>query len=218
MSRRYVPLSLVVAAALLVSACADSPFESARGPAASATSPPAPPGNTATDLLALEEAEKARIARRQEEEKSAHDSLKNEWDARKDDPTTYATTLFCDPLQYVATVKIVGPEGGDVNFGPHSLRIPPGALLAPTVITAEAPTSLQVRAVFSPHGTVFQAGSHPTLELSYKHCLGPLNRPARIAYSDALGNIVAWPPSEDFPDLGLVRGVIGHFSLYIVAY
>jgi hypothetical protein len=177
------------------------------------------PSSGPTDLLALLESEKARIAARQQAEAGRYDELKVRWQQVLDDTTgAYVDSLMCDPKQYVATTKIVGPEGDDINFGEHTLRIPPGALSARTVITAEAPTSIRVLAVFSPHGTRFNAGRSPTLELSYKHCRGPVNRAARIAYIGANGEILEWPPSQDFPDLGLVRGLIGHFSNYIVAY
>jgi hypothetical protein len=171
------------------------------------------------DLEAVLEAEKARIAARQEAEQAIYDSLKGRWQAVLDDTTgRYADSLMCDPKQYTATAKIVGPEGDDVNFGEHTLRIPAGALSAPTVITAEAPTSLRVLAVFSPHGTQFNPAHRPTLELSYKHCRGPIGRAARIAYIDSTGTILEWPPSEDDPEQGVVRGRIAHFSNYIVAY
>ncbi len=171
------------------------------------------------NLDSLLRAETARIAARLESEKPIYDSLKVEWQRVLDDETgRFADSLVCDPKQYVATAKIVGPEGADINFGEHSLRIPAGALSVRTVITAEAPTSLNVLAVFSPSGTRFNPAVRPTLELSYKHCKGPLSRSARIAYVGANGQIIEYPPSQDFPDLGLVRGLIGHFSNYIVAY
>lgn len=163
--------------------------------------------------------EKARVAAEQEAQEVVYDSLKGIWQEVLDDETgQWDGVLVCDPLQYVATVKIVGPEGGDVDFGPHKLKIPAGALARPTVITAEAPTSLTVLARFSPHGTRFAAGRHPTLELSYKHCRNPPGHTARIGYLGPDGTVIEWPPSQDFPEFGLVRGWIGHFSSYIVAY
>jgi len=166
-----------------------------------------------------EQDEKARVDRQKKHEEAVYDSLKVTWQEVLDDETgTWDNVLVCDPLQYVATVKVVGPEGADVDFGPHKLKIPAGALPRPTVITAEAPTSLQVLAKFSPHGTVFAAGRHPTLELSYKHCRNPPGHTARIGYLGPDGQVAEWPPSQDFPEFGMVRGWIGHFSWYIVAY
>jgi hypothetical protein len=180
-------------------------------------SPATPTVSTNPDSVLRSEL--ARIAVRAQAEAIRYDSLKVLWQAVLDDTTgRYADSLMCDPKQYVATAKIVGPEGADINFGEHTLRIPRGALSARTVITAEAPTSLRSLAVFSPHGTQFNPASRPTLELSYKHCRGAVNRVARIAYLGANGQILEWPPSQDFPELGLVRGIISHFSNYIVAY
>jgi len=179
-------------------------------------------GNGSTGSRSIEQwetDEKARVAAEQEAQKVVYDSLKGIWQEVLDDETgKWDGLLVCDPLQYVATVKIIGPEGGDVDFGPHKLTIPSGALSRPTVITAEAPTSLAALARFSPHGTKFAAGRHPTLELSYKHCRNPPGHAARIGYLGPDGTVIEWPPSRDFPEFGLVRGWIGHFSSYIVAY
>jgi hypothetical protein len=212
MCRTQSRTALVAIAFLLVSACGIQDPVASEGTL---------PGGAVIgrSLEAEEAAEKEGVARRQEADAHNYDSLKVEWQKVLDDTTgRYDDILVCDPIQYVATVKIVGPEGGDINFGPHTLRIPPGALARPTVITAEAPSALQVVSRFSPHGTRFQEGRHPTLELSYKHCRGPLNREARIAYVGLGGEILEWPPSEDVPDDALVRARIGHFSGYIVAY
>jgi hypothetical protein len=171
------------------------------------------------NLDAILESELARIAARQESEQVIEDSLKIVWQQVLDDTTgRYADSLMCDPKQYVGTAMIVGPEGGDIDFGEHKLRIPAGALSVRTVVTAEAPTSIRVTSVFSPHGTRFNPAFRPTLELSYKHCRGPLNRAARIAYVGPDGQILEWPPSEDFPDIGMVTARLEHFSNYIVAY
>jgi hypothetical protein len=170
------------------------------------------------NLDSILESELARIAARKDAEQEIYDSLKVIWQEVLDDTTgRYTDSLMCDPKQYLGTAKIVGPEGDDIDFGEHKLRIPPGALSVRTVITAEAPTSLRVTAVFSPHGTRFNPNAKPTLELSYKHCRAP-NRPARIAYVGSNGQILEWPPSEDFRDEEYVRGRIEHFSNYIVAY
>jgi hypothetical protein len=211
--RRASLLSLLVALGVMA-ACTDAPTAASLEPTTRRAS-----RTSSLSLEALLVAEKERIAQRQQAEQAVYDSLKPLWQAVLDDTTgRYDDSLMCDPKQYVGEAKIVGPAGDDVNFGEHTLRIPAGALSAPTVITAEAPTSLRVLAVFSPHGTRFNPAYRPTLELSYKHCRGPLNREARIAYISATGQILEWPPSQDFPELGLVRGLLDHFSNYIIAY
>ncbi len=76
------------------------------------------------------EREKQRIAAELEASKPVYDALKTEWERYLESSTLEQKTpfLICDPLQYVATTKIVGPEGADLDFGPHKLSIPAGAL------------------------------------------------------------------------------------------
>jgi hypothetical protein len=221
MLRRLRPASLIALVAIsALSACrgTDTVVPSVAEPTADATFARRPRTLSQEALDSILAAEIARMDAKQDAEQAIYDSLKVVWQQVLDDTSgRYADSLMCDPKQYVGTAKIVGPEGDDINFGEHTLHIPAGALSARTVITAEAPTSIRVTALFSPHGTQFHPNHRPTLELSYKHCQGP-NRPARIAYVNRYGQIIEWPPSQDFPDLGLVRGLIGHFSNYIVAY
>ena len=169
-------------------------------------------------LKAWEEREKERIKLEQERSKRAYDSLKVEWARDKGryerDPSP---VLFCDPLQYAATVKVVGPEGADLDFGPHKLRIPRGALTRYIVVTAEAPVSLAVQATFSPHGTAFVRLREPKLTLSYKHCTRPTSFRERVAYIDRRRNVLEWPKSADRTFDGLVDAWLKHFSHYAVA-
>jgi hypothetical protein len=161
----------------------------------------------------------AEIAARSAQQAVAYDSLKAIWDAANDaEFAGYEGQLICDPLQYAATAKIVGPDGSDIDFGPHKLSIPAGALTTATVIVAEAPTSLVPLTRFAPHGTRFTTGAPVRLDVSYKHChAGPV-RQHRLGFLDDSGAIVEWPPAEDHPSVGMVRGWISHFSAYIVAF
>src|SRR6267378_5225064 len=52
--------------------------------------------------------------------------------------------LKCSNLPYASDTQTIGPLGGVLRAGPHSLVIPPGALLRPTTITMTAPTGLGV--------------------------------------------------------------------------
>ena len=47
-----------------------------------------------------------------------------------------------DPLPYAAASGLIGPEGGTLAIGPHTLTVPAGALAAPVTISADAPTDL----------------------------------------------------------------------------
>lgn len=175
---------------------------------------------TEAQLKLQEELEKARIAAEQEASKTTYDSLKVVWQQFLDshpDPDA-APFLICDPHQYVGQVKIIGPEGGNIDFGPHKLVIPAGALSARTVITAEAPTSLTAEVKFSPHGLKFAMA--PLLRVSYKHCFAPETflRERRIAYVSEFYQVLEWPTSKDYPDYDFVAARIWHFSKYAVAY
>jgi hypothetical protein len=163
------------------------------------------------------EREKARVAREQERSKGAYDSLKTIWDAYSDRfGNGGSPLLMCDPLQYAATVKVVGPEGADLDVGPHKLRIPRGALTQETVITVEQPVSLEVTTRLSPHGIAFRRPV--TLTLSYKHCLRPTGYRERVAYTDEQLNVLEYVRSRDNDADGLVDAVLDHFSRYAVAY
>ena len=138
-------------------------------------------------------------------------------DAAASDAAGPTPLLLCQPLEYDGAAAIIGPEGGELRFGPHRLTIPSGALLTRTVVTAEAPTSLMVTADFSPHGLQFQKDVE--LRLDYEHCTQPLLPGAfRVVYLDNLLKILETPPSEDYRSSQWIRTWLRHFSKYAVAY
>ena len=168
-------------------------------------------------LLTLLESEKARVAREQEMSKDRYDELLREW---KRINRSYALgrhdLLYCEPLQYTATVKIVGPEGATLDFGPHTLEIPVGALAGYTVITAEMPVSLSISSRFSPHGTTFLVA--PKLTLSYKHCSRPITLLEHVVYTNGLeGEVLETPPSLDDTANARAFAWLSHFSIYALA-
>src|SRR6266550_1843318 len=74
--------------------------------------------------------------------------------------------LKCSDLPYTSATETIGPDGGSLSAGPHTLVIPPGALSAPTTITMTAPRGLGVNAVkFAPEGLRFATPA--TLTMSY---------------------------------------------------
>jgi len=161
------------------------------------------------------EAEKRRIAREGELSKPIYDQLKREWERQTQNRAVDPRLLVCDPLQYAADTKIIGPQGGDMSIGPHKLSIPKGALTGFVVITGEAPVSLNVAVKLSPHGLTFLKA--PELMLSYKHCHRPAQFRERIAYVNDAGFIIEWPESRDGGS-GEVFARIWHFSRYAVAW
>lgn len=126
--------------------------------------------------------------------------------------------LKCSNLPYASETKTIGPLGGVLRAGPHSLVIPPGALLNPTTITMTAPTGLGVNAVkFQPAGLRFIAPA--ALTMSYANCslLGKL-LPKRIAYTDDNLNVISYLLSLDNLFSKYVTGKVHHFSDYVVAW
>ena len=126
--------------------------------------------------------------------------------------------LKCSNLPYASSTKTIGVMGGSISAGPHTLVIPPGALLNPTTITMTAPTGLGVNAVkFQPEGLRFIAPA--ALTMSYSNCslLGKL-LPKRIAYTDDNLNILSYLLSLDNLFSKNVTGKVSHFSDYVVAW
>jgi len=126
--------------------------------------------------------------------------------------------LKCSALPYASSTRTIGPLGGSISAGPHTLVIPPGALLAPTTITMTAPTGLGVNAVkFQPEGLRFAAPA--ILTMSYSNCslLGKI-LPKRIAYTDDHLNIISYLLSLDNLLSRYVTGKVNHFSDYVVGW
>src|SRR5438093_2944493 len=126
--------------------------------------------------------------------------------------------LKCSNLPYASQTKTIGPLGGTISAGPHTLVIPPGALTSPTAITMTAPTGLGVNAVkFQPAGLRFVTPA--ALTMSYSNCslLGKI-LPKRIAYTDDNLSIISYLLSLDNLFSKNVTGKVNHFSAYVVAW
>ncbi len=126
--------------------------------------------------------------------------------------------LKCSNLPYASSTQTIGPLGGTISAGPHTLVIPPGALSAPTTITMTAPSGLGVNAVkFAPEGLRFATPA--SLTMSYSNCslLGNL-LPKRIAYTDDNLNIISYLLSLDNILSKSVTGKVNHFSDYVIAW
>jgi hypothetical protein len=127
--------------------------------------------------------------------------------------------LACRIEPYAITKKTIGPAGGQIQVGRHVLVIPAGALSAPTLITAEAPSDPVASVRFSPEGLHFKAGSPARLTLDYSNCpLGRLQILKRIAYTTEQLNILSYLLSRDNLLLQRVSGDVEHFSRYAVAW
>lgn len=116
--------------------------------------------------------------------------------------------------------KSVGPEGGTVQMGPHTLEIPAGALSRTVTITAKngPNASSKGNAIkFGPDGLRFNSYARLTVSTSNCTGLGLLNLPL-IVYTDDLFSILELEPSLPRLFEKKVTGFITHFSQYAVAY
>lgn len=125
--------------------------------------------------------------------------------------------LTCSPVPADSVTQTIGPEGGTIVVGLHSLYLPEGALDSAVTITAVAPSDTVNRVQFQPAGLVFDPPA--SLRMSYANCnlLGS-TVPKRIAYvSDAL-DILYYLLSVDNPLTQTVTGRLEHFSEYALAW
>ncbi len=184
-------------------------------------------GCTPEQLRTWEQAEQARINRRAAESVAAFDEATLLWpgdvlfhrdddDDDDDGPLAHPLLIQCQPQRYQGEVRIIGPAGGTVKFGPHHLRVPAGALDHWVVITGEIEVSWHVMADLSPQGLTFAAPA--ILELTFEECLGNTNT-VQIAYVDDNLDIISFPdtPSGETSS-DKVRAELWHFSKYAVAY
>jgi hypothetical protein len=126
--------------------------------------------------------------------------------------------LRCSDLPAASVTRTIGPAGGSLTVGPHVLWIPPGALAAPTSITAKIVTGQGVNGIaFQPEGLRFQTAA--ALTMSYANCnlLGKL-LPKRIAYTTNALQILEYLLSVDFLFSKNVTGKVNHFSEYVIAW
>jgi hypothetical protein len=127
----------------------------------------------------------------------------------------YAQLLYCEAQPDVVAEKTIGPEGGTLKIGTHSLDIPRGALTSTVRITGEQVSGSVNSVRLSPEGLQFAKPAR--LSLSYRNCAS-LSLLKRVAYTSELLKILEVPPSKDYPKNQSVIGEIDHFSRYAVAY
>jgi hypothetical protein len=123
--------------------------------------------------------------------------------------------LSCAPQPYVSVTRVVGPAGGTIVVGTHTLAIPAGALNRNYTIRAEQVTHRVNSVRFSPEGLQFARPAK--LTLSYANC-SPLLLLKRVVYTDELLRILELIPSLDNLKTKTVTGDIRHFSRYAVAW
>ena len=129
--------------------------------------------------------------------------------------TLVGNLLPCNVATDQWNTASIGPDGGRLNVGPHTLVIPRGALRSRTQITAHAVRGNTMRVEFSPSGLQF--AQPVALTLSYGVCKAP-GKPVQVVYLKTGDEITETEPSKDSPQDKSVVAAIRHFSSYAVAY
>ncbi len=125
--------------------------------------------------------------------------------------------LTCRQQAYAITRQTVGPSGGTIRVGGHSLVIPQGALSQPVLITAEAPADFVASVRFEPEGLQFARQARLTLD--YSACpAGRLQLGKHVAYTTDRLQILALLLSVDDILRMRVSADLQHFSRYAVAW
>lgn len=127
--------------------------------------------------------------------------------------------LKCTPLPYASASQRIGPDGGTLEIGPHTLTIPPGALTESVVIRGEAPVDRVNSVRLWPEGLRFANGKDARLTLSYRNCLGATLLPLkRIVYTTDNLRLLSVLVSVDDVLRQRVSTGLKHFSRYAVAW
>lgn len=125
--------------------------------------------------------------------------------------------LQCTPQPYARASKLIGPAGGVLQIGPHTLTIPAGALSGWVQISGDAPVGTVNSVRLFPEGLRFAQPA--ALTMSYANCnLLGLLLPKRIAYTTDALQILQYLLSLDNLLTKQVTGRLEHFSRYAVAW
>ena len=172
---------------------------------------------------AAQKAAKEQREAQKKAEKAAWEQQRKEWKEYKKAVKrglVVAEFLRCEPLPRKVAHKVIGPQGGEIKVGPHSLEIPAGALSQPVEITADSRGGPIVDVAFEPHGLQFAVPV--TLTLSYEHCIFPVDPQLQVGYYEHLGNsqgngtmqVIELPPFLQDEDYDEVKALTDHFSGY----
>jgi hypothetical protein len=123
--------------------------------------------------------------------------------------------LTCSPQPYAVTRQSIGPSGGVIRVGTHTLVIPGNAVSETVLITAEQVPGTTNSVRFSPEGLRFQKPA--ALTMSYDNCALVLIQ-KKIVYTTEQLKILEVLKSFDLFRSKTVSAPIDHFSRYVVAY
>ena len=122
---------------------------------------------------------------------------------------------LCSPQPYDKETQTIGPEGGLIRVGTHTLIIPRGALSSPVTITAEQMSGKTNSIRFSPEGLRFEKPA--VLTMTYGNCALVLLQ-KKIVYTDEKLRVLEVLRTLDLFQRKQATAGIDHFSRYAVAY
>jgi hypothetical protein len=123
--------------------------------------------------------------------------------------------LLCSPQPYVQVTETIGPDGGTIEVGTHTLVIPKNALSSSVRITAEQVRGKTNSVRFSPEGLRFEKPAE--LTMTYRNCALVLLQ-KKIVYTDENLRILEVLKTLDLFQRKQAEADIDHFSRYAVAY
>jgi hypothetical protein len=127
--------------------------------------------------------------------------------------------MTCSPMAYDSTAKVIGPAGGSITAGPHTLVIPRGALSQDVTIRMAAPRDSVNSVRFYPEGLQFNSYRPAVLTMSYANCsLFTVLAQKKIVYTNENLRILNILLSLDNILRRTVTAPVEHFSRYAVAY
>lgn len=123
--------------------------------------------------------------------------------------------LTCSTQPYAITSRNIGPQGGLIRVGSHTLSIPGNAVSGTVRITAEQIPGKTNSVRFSPEGLQFEKPA--VLTMSYENCALVLLQ-KKIVYTSENLKILEVLKSFDLFGSRKVSAPIDHFSRYAIAY
>jgi hypothetical protein len=111
--------------------------------------------------------------------------------------------------------ETIGPDGGTIEVGTHTLVIPKHALSSRVRITAEQVRGRTNSVRFSPEGLQFEKPAE--LTMTYRNCALVLLQ-KKIVYTDENLRILEVLKTLDLFQRKQAEADIDHFSRYAVAY
>jgi hypothetical protein len=123
----------------------------------------------------------------------------------------------CKPLPEASASGWIGPKGGILRAGPHSLKVPPAALSTTVFITLEAPSSQINRIGLEPRGLKFNEGTGAYLAVSYENCSVPPGSGQQVVRISQKLSVLQVTPSVMDPATLSVEGKLLLFADYALS-